>query len=104
MDVPKAPQLLGRFYGSCVSRNIASLDLLPQLMEGDASVEPKRRFSTAAFKVLRSVKGDQAVAKLCNEVGLTASTFLSADPEFDKDEPALADWLKAEGLAGIVPV
>ncbi|GLC43129.1 Eukaryotic translation initiation factor 4 gamma 1 [Pleodorina starrii] len=104
MDVPKAPLLLGRFYGSCVSRNIASLDLLPQLMEGDASVEPKRRFSGAAFKVLRSAKGDQGLAKLCGEVGLTAGTFLAADPEFDRDEPAIEDWLKAEGLAGIVPV
>ncbi|KXZ53095.1 hypothetical protein GPECTOR_8g86 [Gonium pectorale] len=104
MDVPKAPQLLGRFYGSCVSRNIASLDLLPQLMEGDASVEPKRRFSAAAFKVLRTAKGDQGLADLCKEVGLAAGTFLSADPEFDKDEPALDAWLKTEGLAGIVPV
>ncbi|GIL98523.1 hypothetical protein Vretimale_3893, partial [Volvox reticuliferus] len=104
MDVPKAPLLLGRFYGSCVSRNIASLDLLPQLMEGDASVGPKRRFSSAAFKVLRSVKGDQGLAKLCNEVGLAAGAFLAEDPEFDQDEPALAAWLKAEGLAGIVPV
>ncbi|KAG2453432.1 hypothetical protein HYH02_001655 [Chlamydomonas schloesseri] len=104
MDVPKAPQLLGRFYGSCVSRNIASLDLLPQLMEGDASVEPKRRFSGAAFKVLRGAKGDAGLAKLCSEVSLTASTFLNADPEFDKDEPALEAWLKSEGLAGLVPL
>ncbi|EFJ50942.1 eukaryotic translation initiation factor 4 [Volvox carteri f. nagariensis] len=104
MDVPKAPQLLGRFYGSCVSRNIASLDLLPQLMEGDASVEPKRRFSGAAFKVLRSAKGDQGLAKMCGDVGLAAGTFLEADPEFDRDEPSLANWLKAERLAGIVPV
>ncbi|KAG2438700.1 hypothetical protein HXX76_005246 [Chlamydomonas incerta] len=104
MDVPKAPQLLGRFYGSCVSRNIASLDLLPQLMEGDASVEPKRRFSGAAFKVLRGAKGDAELTKLCSEVGLTASTFLSADPEFDKDEPALEEWLKSEGLTGLVPL
>lgn len=104
MDVPKAPQLLGRFYGSCVSRNIASLDLLPQLMEGDASVEPKRRFSGAAFKVLRGAKGDAGLTSLCSEVGLTASTFLTADPEFDKDEPALEEWLKSEGLTGLVPL
>ncbi|GLI58622.1 hypothetical protein VaNZ11_000357 [Volvox africanus] len=104
MDVPKAPLLLGRFYGSCVSRNIASLDLLPQLMEGDASVSPKRRFSSSAFKVLRDAKGDQGLAKLCNEVGLAAGTFLAEDPEFDQDEPALAEWLKTEGLAGVVPV
>ncbi|GFR43879.1 hypothetical protein Agub_g5008 [Astrephomene gubernaculifera] len=104
MDVPKAPQLLGRFYGSCVSRGIASLDLLPQLMEGDASVEPKRRFSGAAFKVLRTAKGDQGLSKLCAEVGLAAGAFLAADPEFDQGEPAVEEWLKAEGLAGIVPV
>ncbi len=103
MDVPKAPQLLGRFYGSCVSRNIASLDLLPQLMEGDSSVGPKRRFSGAAFNVLRA-KGDQGLAKLCADVGLAAGAFLQADPEFDQDEPPLADWLTAEGLAGLVPV
>ncbi|KAG2498818.1 hypothetical protein HYH03_003011 [Edaphochlamys debaryana] len=104
MDVPKAPLLLGRFYGSCVSRGIAGLDLLPQLMEGDASVEPKRKFSGAAFKTLRAAKGDAGLGDLCKEAGLAAGGFLEADPEFDKDEPKLEEWLKAEGLAGIVPV
>ncbi|PNH12771.1 Eukaryotic initiation factor iso-4F subunit p82-34 [Tetrabaena socialis] len=104
MDIPKAPQLLGRFYGSCVCRSIASLDLLPQLMEGDASVEPKRRFSGSAFKAIRAAKGDPGLASLCKDVGLAAGSFLASDPEFDKDEPALEAWLKAEGLTGIVPV
>ncbi len=105
MDVPKAPALLGRFFGSCVSRSIASLELLPQLMEGDASVGPKRTFSAAAFKAIRGAKGgDEALKKMCADVSLAAGSFLAADPEFDRDEPALEEWLNSEGLTGIVPV
>jgi translation initiation factor 4G len=104
MDVPKGPQLLGRFFGSCVGAGFASLDLLPQLMEGEGAVEPKRRFSAAAFKAIRAAKGDAGLTGLCKETGLAASSFLTGDPEFDKDEPALDEWLKSEGLTGLVPV
>lgn len=103
MDVPKAPLLLGRFFGNCISRDILGLDLLPQLMESEGSVEPKRRFSGAAFKTVRTAKGDAGLTKLCADADIKAAAFLTADPELDKGEPALEAWLASEGLAGLVP-
>ena len=104
MDVPKAPQLLGRFFGLCIARDILGLDLLPQLMEGEGAVEPKRRFSAAAFKVVKAAKGDAGLTQACTDASITVAAFLTGDPEFDAEEPPLDKWLESEGLAGLIPL
>ena len=50
LDMPKAPGILGHFVGSAVLQSILALDALPQLLEGDFGVQPKRDFASATFK------------------------------------------------------
>lgn len=104
MDVPKAPQLLGQVYGAAVAQAILGIDLLPQLLEGEMSAEPKRRFAATALNLAKSKKGEQWVKDQVSTHGVKASTFLAADPEFDADAEPLEVFLASEGLTGLLPL
>ena len=101
LDVPKAPELLGRVLGGAAAKGVLALSDLPELLAKCEGAEPKRKLSAAAFKAAQAEGGD--VAALCAAAGVRAGAFLAAD-EFDGDLPSVEDWLKAEGLAGKVPV
>lgn len=104
LDVPKAPSILGHMVGSALLQGILALDALPQLLEGDFGVEPKREFACAVFKRVQEQAGADGLAEMCTKSGLKASTFLTADSTLDPDAPAVEDFLRQQGLAGIVPV
>lgn len=90
--------MLGSFYGNSVCAGILGLDLLPQLLEGECSVEPKRDFAGAALKVLLSKKGAKGCFEACTEAGFTLGSFLTGDAEFDKDSLPLEKWANQEGF------
>lgn len=104
LDFPKATSILGNFVGSAVLRSILNLNEIPQLLEGDFGVEPKREFASAVFKRIQSQAGDADLAELCNKAGLKASQFLTADSELDPEADGVDVWLKKEGLTNVVPL
>mmetsp|Transcript_38895 Transcript_38895/g.86508 ORF Transcript_38895/g.86508 Transcript_38895/m.86508 type:complete len:781 (+) Transcript_38895:79-2421(+) len=104
LDVPKAPALLGHAVGSAVAAGILTIDALPQLLEGDYGAEPKRNLAAAAFKQVKAKLGEGKLKELCTAGGVKAGSFLEADPQLDGDLPSTEDFLKAEGLAGAVPL
>eukprot|EP00197_Chlamydomonas_leiostraca_P005573 CAMPEP_0202868122 /NCGR_PEP_ID=MMETSP1391-20130828/10244_1 /ASSEMBLY_ACC=CAM_ASM_000867 /TAXON_ID=1034604 /ORGANISM="Chlamydomonas leiostraca, Strain SAG 11-49" /LENGTH=750 /DNA_ID=CAMNT_0049548243 /DNA_START=115 /DNA_END=2367 /DNA_ORIENTATION=+ len=102
MDFPKGPQQLGGFLGAAVASGALSLEVLPQLLEGDASAEPKRNFGAAALKVLKEkVGGDEGLANACSAVDLHAEEMFKPDPELDAGLPSTAEWLASEGLSSV---
>lgn len=103
LDFPKATAILGHFVGSAVLRSILNLHELPQLLEGDFGIEPKREFASAVFKRIQTQAGDADLAELCSKAGLNASQFLTADSELDPEADSVEDWLKKEGLT-VVPL
>jgi hypothetical protein len=108
LDVPKAPELLGRFVGgaaaACSSSSSGgsfSLASLGPLLEGAEGAEAKRAFAVATFKAYAAAGGGQEkLAEALGSAGLKAEALFAAD-EFDGDLPSVADWLKAEGYAGL---
>jgi len=99
LDVPKAPELLGRVIGGAAAKGALPLTDLPSLLAKCEGAEPKRKLAAAAFKAVKAEGGDLAALA----AGVAAGSFLGAD-EFDGDLPSVEEWLKAEGLAGAVPV
>ena len=104
MDFPKATSILGHFVGSAVLRTILALDALPQLLEGDYGVEPKREFAAAAFKRVLAEAGVDGLAEMCAKAGIKASAFLTADADLDPGAASVEEFLKKEGLAVAVPI
>lgn len=104
LDFPKATSILGNFVGSAVLRSILQLHELPQLLEGDFSIEPKREFASAVFKRIQLHAGDTELLELCGKAGLKASAFLTSDSELDPEADSVEEWLKKEGLTSIVPL
>lgn len=90
--------------GSAALQGILALDALPQLLEGDYGVEPKREFACAAFTRVQQQAGADGLAEMCTKAGVHAGAFLGADATLDPDAPSIEDFLKQQGLAGIVPV
>lgn len=101
LDVPRAPGLLGKLYGKSLacSSNALPLAALPELLEGDYGVEPKRKFAAAAFQVLKSKSSEAEVVEKCKSADLKLGEILKADPEFDADAPSTEDFLKQEKLS-----
>ncbi|KAL6765639.1 eukaryotic translation initiation factor 4 [Haematococcus lacustris] len=99
IDFPKAPQLLGQCAGMAVAAGVLGCDSLPAMLVGETSVIQKRDFAAAAFKAVKTAKGgDAGLAEFCRAAGLSAASFLSADPVVDPDAPSVTAWLKATGL------
>jgi hypothetical protein len=98
LDIPKAPELLGRVIGGTVAKGVLPLADLPQLLSKCEGAEPKRKLSAAAFKAVTAEGGD--LAALCAAGGVKAGEFLTAD-ELDGDLPSVEEWLKAEGISGV---
>ena len=90
--------------GSAVLQSILDLDALPQLLEGDFGVEPKREFASAVFKRVQVEEGNEGLAEKCSKTGIKASTFLQADPTLDPGADSIEDWLKKEGLGAAIPL
>ncbi len=101
MDFPKATSILGHVVGSAVLQSILALDALPQLLEGDFGVEPKREFASAVFKRVASQAGADGLTEMCAKVGIGAAAFLSADPALDPAANSVEDWLKRKGLDSV---
>lgn len=101
LDVPKAPALLGQFYGAAVQAGILSLDTLPSLLEGEYGVGPKRDFTAAALKLVAKKAGDAGMVAAVKAASIDLPEVLKADPEFDQDALPLADWAKVNGLVGL---
>ena len=101
LDYPKAIPVLGHFVGSAVLQSILALDALPQLLEGDFGVDPKREFAAAVFKRVQSEAGTDGLADKCTASRIQASSFLSADPTLDPDAESIEDWIKKEDLVAV---
>lgn len=104
LDVPKAPKLLGGALGAAVLNGVLPIDAMPRLLDGESAIEPKREFAAEAFK--RVAAGEDA-AKLrarCEDAGVAAAAFLTADELDGPDVPSVEDWLKSEGLVDAVPM
>ena len=108
LDVPKAPELLGRFVGAAAAACSSSggggsfsLAALGELLEGAEGAEAKRGFGAAAFKAYAAAAGGQdKLAEAVKAAGLKGDALFAAD-EFDGDLPSVADWLKAEGFESL---
>lgn len=108
LDVPKAPELLGRLVGgaaaACSSSGSGgsfSLAALGPLLEGAEGAEGKRAFGAATFKAYAAAAGgQQKLAEAVGAAGLKGEALFAAD-EFDGDLPSVADWLKAEGYGSL---
>jgi translation initiation factor 4G len=100
LDFPKATSILGNFVGSAVLQTIIGLDALPQLLEGDYSVEPKREFAAAVFKRIKSQAGEEGLSEMCVKAEVHAASFLTADTA-DGDVESVEAFLKKEGLTCI---
>ncbi len=104
MDVPKAPALLGRFFGSAAAADAANLATLPELLGPTETAETRRKFAAAAFKAFKEAQGQDGLAKAAGEAGLKVGELLGKQ-EFDpEDLPSVEEWVKAEGLTGAVPL
>lgn len=101
MDAPKGPAILGAFFGGAAAAGGLELAQLPTLLEGCELGDARRKFAGAALKALKEAQGEAGAAAAVAAAGLKASPLL--DPqEFDEPEtPSTAEWLKAEGLAGL---
>jgi hypothetical protein len=108
LDIPKAPELLGRFVGSAAaacsssgSGGTFSLAALSQLLEGAEGAEAKRAFGSATFTAYAAAAGGKdQLAEAVKASGLKGDALFAAD-EFDGDLPSVADWLKAEGFESL---
>lgn len=108
LDVPKAPELLGRLVGgaaaACSSSGSGgsfSLAALGPLLEGAEGAEAKRAFGAATFKAYAAAAGgQQKLAEAVGAAGLKGEALFAAD-EFDGELPSVADWLKAEGYGSL---
>ncbi|GAX74020.1 hypothetical protein CEUSTIGMA_g1470.t1 [Chlamydomonas eustigma] len=100
LDFPKATSILGNFAGSAVLQTIMALDALPQLLEGDYSVEPKREFAAAVFKRVKSQAGEDGLVEMCAKSEVHVATFLTADA-MDGDVDSVEVFLKKESLTCI---
>ncbi|KIZ04763.1 Eukaryotic initiation factor iso-4F subunit p82-34 [Monoraphidium neglectum] len=101
LDIPKAPELLGRVVGAAAAKGALALSELPQLLSKCEGAEPKRKLAGAAFRAAAAEGGgDAKLAQLCAAAGIRAGEFLKAD-EFDGDLPSVEDWLKSEGLSAV---
>lgn len=94
LDVPKAPQLLGRLFGAAAAAGALPLSQLPVLLADVESAEPKRTFGAAAFKAAAAgLGGEEKLAAAYEAAGVKAGEVFKAD-EFDGDLPSVEDWLK----------
>jgi translation initiation factor 4G len=100
LDIPKAPELLGRVLGGAAAKGALPLSALPELLAGTEGAEAKRKLAGAAFKAVAADGGEARLAELCAAGGVAAGAFLAAD-EFDGDLPGVEEWLKAEGITGV---
>lgn len=101
LDAPKAPALLGRFYGLAVQNGALALSTLASLIEGDYGVEYKRKFAAAALQFVKEQRGESALAELCTAADIHADELFKADPEFDADACSVAEFLDQEGLKAV---
>lgn len=53
LDVPKAPELLGRLLGHCFLEGALSMSVLPELCEPIEGAEPRRALVAAALKYVK---------------------------------------------------
>ncbi|KAF8054978.1 eukaryotic translation initiation factor isoform 4G-2 [Scenedesmus sp. PABB004] len=98
LDVPKAPQLLGRLLGEAVAAGALPLAALPELLEGAEGAEAKRGFGEAALKA--AAAGGVDLAAACGPAGVSGEALFAAD-EFDGDLPSVKDWLAGAGLSAV---
>jgi translation initiation factor 4G len=99
LDVPKAPQILGKVWGQCAAEGVVPLGQMEELLADEEGAEAKRKFAAAAFGALKTAGGEGKLKELAG--GLKVGELLKAG-EFDGDLPTVEDWLKKEGLAGMV--
>ncbi len=79
-------------------QGILALDALPQLLEGESGIEPKREFACGVFNRIKSHTGTEGLAELCIKSGLKMTDFLEADAAIDADAPSVESFLKQQGL------
>ena len=98
LDVPKAPQILGTVWGQCAAEGVVPLGQMGELLADEEGAEAKRKFAAAAFAAVKAA-GEGKLKELAG--GVKVGELLKAG-EFDGDLPSVEDWLKSEGLSGVV--
>lgn len=93
LDVPYAPDLLGKLTGALVNAGLASLEQLEELLKDVESAEPRRGLVASTLK---AVKAKNAPA--IKAAPASVAKLLAAD-EMDGDIPSVADFLKEAGLS-----
>ena len=104
VDYPMAPKLLGAFMGRLVAEGALSMGLLNDILERLSYCSQRREFAAAVFQACRAKGGDAVVSQKCRESAISAGVLLKHDPEMDGKMDEVEVFLKAEGLAGVVPL
>lgn len=103
VDYPKAPKLVGDFLGAAVGEGALRLNCLSDACEKLEYCSQRREFAGAVFKAAQGKLGDQGLSHQCREETVSASVLLEAT-EDDGPMPSVEQWVKENGLAGIVPL
>jgi translation initiation factor 4G len=70
LDVPRAPELLGRLFGAAAAAGRLPLSSMVSLLEKTEGAEAKRGFGAVALKaVAAGAGGDDKLLAACRSVG-----------------------------------
>lgn len=98
MDVPLAPQILGKFIGELLLGQHVQPGVFEALFAQEGAAEAKRNIFKYAMKHVVASLGQGPTEELMAPAKGMMGPLLQGDPELDAGLPNVFDFVKMEGL------